>query len=321
MDTTSIHELDFIQNLRSRAAGKNASIRLGIGDDAAVLRPPRGSELVVTTDFSLESRHFRRDWHSGASAGHRCLARGLSDLAAMGAKPIAAFLSLALPAGTLRNARSRRFISDFLDNLLKLAGQHSVILAGGDTAKAPGDEILADIVLIGSVPAGRALLRRGAKAGDGIYVTGHLGGAAAELEALANSPAKFAPATDDGTHPHLFPTPRITVGQTLLRRRLANACIDISDGLSTDLHHLCEESHVGAVVEAEALPLGGTLDQALHGGEDYELLFTSPKALPKKLAGVPITRIGTITPRRSGIRLRANGRLAPLKPQGWEHRF
>jgi thiamine-monophosphate kinase len=325
-------ELALIAAIRRRATTKvSRHLRLGIGDDCAVLTPPPRHELLVTTDFSLEGRHFRRNWHSPASIGHRTLARGLSDLAAMGAQPLAAFLSLALPRSV---ARKPAWLEGFLDGLLALAAAHNLPLAGGDTSESPSDHILADIVLLGSAPAGRALRRSTAKPGDTIYVTGSLGGAAAELAALTAAPARFRRATASGDHPHLFPRPRLAVGQTLLRRRLATACIDLSDGLSTDLTHLCEESHLAARISANALPLhrlthalspSAALHAALHGGEDYELLFTADPAtrVPKRIAGVSITAIGTmLTHRTSRPRVtlvEANAHTSELLPQGWEH--
>ncbi len=326
----SAGELRFIQELSLSAGRGRGAVRLGIGDDCAILRPPAGDEILVTTDFSLEGRHFRRNWHPGRSAGHRCLARGLSDIAAMGGKPISAFLSLAIPP-TLRQTRSGRlWLADFLAGLLDLARETGTQLSGGDTAAANGDAVLADIVLLGSAPLDRAIRRSGAKAGDVLYVSGRLGGAAAELKMLAAKPRGFRDAAADGTHPHLYPEPRLTLGQVLLRRGLATAAIDLSDGLSTDLHHLCEASGVGAIVDAEALPLHPlaqrnakeALASALHGGEDYELLFTAQSAskIPKTLGGVPVMRIGTITKARS-VLLRQNGQLAELLRGGWEHRL
>lgn len=324
-------ELSLIDRIRRRAGSRPPHLRLGIGDDCAILRPPARHEIVVTTDFSLEGRHFRRDWHSPASIGHRTLARGLSDLAAMGAKPLAAFLSLAMPAGIARNAA---WLDGFLSGLLTLAKAHNVPLAGGDTAEAPGDAVLADIVLLGAAPTGRALRRSTARPGDLLYVTGSLGGASAELRALVAKPRRFREATASEGHPHLFPQPRLAVGQTLLRRGLATAAIDLSDGLSTDLMHLCAESRVAAELDASALPLHplasalgpeAALSAALRGGEDYELLFAArPSAkIPREVAGIPITRIGVITPARKGrpqITLTdATGHRQPLAPQGWEH--
>ncbi|SDE74529.1 thiamine-phosphate kinase [Terriglobus roseus] len=318
-------ELQFIQQLRNRAGRPKGAVRLGIGDDCAVLRPPSGHDVLVTTDFSLEGRHFRRDWHPAASAGHRCLARGLSDLAAMGAQPMAAFLSLALPTGFTRRAANRTWLDGFLGGLLHLAKQTKTPLAGGDTSTAPGDAILADIVLLGSVPEGTELRRSKARPGDGLYVTGHLGGASAELAALAKSPRSLRKASPADDHPHLYPQPQLRVGQRL--RSLASAAIDISDGLSTDLTHLCEESRVGAIVEADSLPLHqlltnkkDALQHALHGGEDYQLLFTASATskVPRSIGGIPITHIGQIV-RGKDITLRSNGKTERLEPAGWEH--
>lgn len=318
-------ELAFIQSLRARtsaernSAERNSAVRLGIGDDCAVLRPPRGHDMLVTTDFSLEGRHFRRDTHTAQAVGHRCLARGLSDLAAMGAKPLAAFLSLALPAGFART--NSKWVDGFFSGLLALAQLHGTPLAGGDTSTAPGAHILADIVLIGSAPRGSELRRSTARAGDLLYVTGTLGAAALELQALLAHPGDFAKADANQLHPHLFPQPRLAVGNALRRRRIATACIDVSDGLSTDLQHLCDESGVGASITQAALPhadLHSALSRhaALHGGEDYELLFTARPAtrVPRSIAGVTLTCIGVMT-KGSGMLL--DGK--PLKSAGWEH--
>jgi thiamine-monophosphate kinase len=327
----TVGELLFIERIRTRAsASSSTAVRLGIGDDCAILKPPPGQEILVTTDFSLEGRHFRRDWHSPASAGHRTVARGLSDLAAMGAKPLTAFLSLALPKSVARNTH---WLDGFLDGLLALARIHHISLAGGDTSESPSDHILADIILIGSAPAGRALRRSTARAGDVLYCTGSLGGAAAELASLTASPRKFRNAQPTDNHPHLFPQPRLAVGQTLLRRGLATACIDLSDGLSTDLAHLCAASHVAAELDLAQLPLhplAAALDDRaqinalLHGGEDYELLFTAAPTtkIPRSIANVRITRIGRIVkpqPSRPLMSLLSDGLRFDLQPHGWEH--
>ena len=284
---------------------------VGIGDDCAVLRPPRGHELLITTDFSLEDVHFRRDWHPAECVGHRCLARGLSDIAAMGGEPLAAFLSLALPAGL-----EQRWVNGFLRGLMKLAKRFNVPLAGGDIAQSPAG-VLADIIVVGSVPRGKALLRSGARPGDALYVTGALGGSAAAIQQM-RAGKKLRPAQN---HAHFFPEPRIAVGRLLRERRVATAAIDLSDGLSTDLSHICEESGVGAVVYAESVPVakGATLDLALHGGEDYELLFTARTRVAKEIAGVPVTRIGEIIRGNRVFICDRNGRRKPLPPRGWEH--
>lgn len=284
---------------------------VGIGDDCAVLRPPRGHELLVTTDFSLEGTHFRRAWHPPDSVGHRCLARGLSDIAAMGGQPLAAFLSLGLPANL-----PQRWADNFLRGLLRLAKEVGVPLAGGDIAESPIG-VLADIVVVGTVAKGKALLRSGARAGDRIYVTGELGGSAAALMQL-RAGKKLTP-RQKATH--FYPTPRLDVGRAL--RRLATACIDLSDGLSTDLSHICEESGAGAIVNASSVPVarGATLELALHGGEDYELLFTAPakKRIPRQIAGVRVTWIGEIIRQHNMYLVDASGRRAPLQSRGWEH--
>lgn len=323
-------ELALIEQIRRDfARSSSRTVALGIGDDCAILRPPAGSEVLVTTDFTLEGRHFRRDLHPPESVGHRCLARGLSDLAAMGATPMAAFLSLALPADLVANAKGRAWIKRFFKGLQSLAEHHKITLAGGDTAQSPADVILADIVLLGSAPVGRSLRRSGAKPGDALYVTGALGGAAAELSRMLEG--KSASKTAD--HPQTFPQPRVAVGQALLRRRLANACIDISDGISTDLAHICRASGVSAEIDQAAIPLHpltrkltpeAALGAALHGGEDYELLFAAPAStrMPRQLAGVPMTRIGRFTrqnPRRLMTLVLPGGLGSPLKPRGWEH--
>jgi thiamine-monophosphate kinase len=341
----SFGELDLIAQIRAAQSRERAGKRqksgsglvLGIGDDCAILRPPRGHELLVTTDFSLEGRHFLRAIHPPESIGHRVLARGLSDLAAMGAKPLAAFLSLALPADLVETRTGRNWLTRFFTGFNALAARHSIPLAGGDTSQSPSRRVLADIVLLGSAPAGRALRRSGsfrsARAGDVLYVTGHLGGSAAELAALQShnklSTARIAATqADSNPHPHLYPQPRLAVGQTVLRRRLATACIDLSDGLSTDLTHLCQESHLGAEIEAASLPIHpraaaarDPLALALHGGEDYELLFAaSPTAhIPKSIADVRITRIGTLIRNKTIVLIDPQGRRTTLKARGWEH--
>ncbi len=344
-------ELALIAGVRTRAGSASGRVRLGIGDDCALLRPAAGEELAVTTDFSLETVHFRRDWHTPESVGHRCLARGLSDLAAMGARPMATFLSLALPKELTAARRGQRSWADrFLDGLLALGERMEVSLAGGDTAQSPmagrpGPKgrgpglVLADIVLVGGVKRGRALLRSGARAGDWIYVTGALGGAAAELLALERNPARFAGlAKAERGHPHLFPEPRIAAGLKLVRKRLATAAIDLSDGLSTDLRHLCEESGLGAEIEAAAVPIHpmaglaeaagwapSALELALHGGEDYELLFSaSPQVkMPQAIGRVAVSRVGKMRKLRKGRPMvqivRSTGKNEALEAGGWEH--
>jgi thiamine-monophosphate kinase len=348
-----IGELAMIAALRAKSHKIGKELRLGIGDDCALLRPVPGEEIAVTTDFSVENVHFRRDWHPPESVGHRCLARGLSDLAAMGARPIAAFLSIAIPRELTTGRRGHSSWADlFFDGLLALADQAQLPLAGGDTAESPrittksGDVSLvaADITLIGGVKRGRALLRSGAQAGDLIYVTGAgLGGSAAQLLALERNPRKFAALKSAASHhsdanPHLYPNPRLEVGLKLAKHGSASACIDISDGLSTDLRHLCQESNLAADIDADAVPIHlmaelaeaaglapSALDLALHGGEDYELLFTTPAQtkIPSSIGGVAIHSIGRMSKRQKGAPLvKLLGQNQPdreLRAKGWQH--
>jgi thiamine-monophosphate kinase len=291
----------------------------GIGDDCAVLRIPRNHDTLVTTDFTLEEVHFRRPWHPPEIVGRRCLTRGLSDIAAMGGEPVALFLSLAIPK-QLPQSWVDRFMRGFLD----LAREFHVPLAGGDTAQSPAG-VLADVIVLGSVPRGRAILRSTARAGDRIYVTGDLGGAAAALDALRKAPHKVA--ARDYTR-HFYPVLRIAIGRFLREKKLASSMIDLSDGLSTDLAHICDESGVGARIDENLIPYAsvGRLarkvspEAALHGGEDYELLFTAPKSarIPSRILGVRTTLIGQITRNRS-ITLVKDGVRCKLEPRGWEH--
>jgi thiamine-monophosphate kinase len=311
-------EKSLIARIRRRAA-RRQGVAAGIGDDCAIVQIPPGNQTLVTTDLSLEGVHFRREWHPAEAVGHRCLTRGLSDIAAMGGIPIAAFLSLALPQNLPQS-----WADQFVKGLLKLADACHVSLAGGDTAQSPSG-VLADIAVVGSVPKGKAIRRSGARAGDRIYVTGALGGAAATLKLLFSG-RKLRPSDFPR---HFRPTPRIEVGRFLLEKALASAMIDLSDGLSTDLVHICEESGVGAGIQAPAIPCASIgkparevdLQFALHGGDDYELLFTARhgKRVPSRIAGVPITQIGHITSDKHVVLVNQDGVASELRPQGWEH--
>ena len=302
---------------KGRGAGRHSGI--GIGDDCAVVPIPRGHEALVTTDFSLENVHFKRAWHPPESVGHRCLARGLSDIAAMGGQPLAVSLSLAFP-----RTLPQSWVDGFLRGLLKLASKFEVNLAGGDTAESR-DGVMADIIALGSVPRGKAVLRAGARPGDRIYVTGQLGASAAALDLLSGG--KRLRRSDFESH--FYPTARVAVGRFLREKGLASAMIDISDGLSTDLGHICEESGVGAELETEAIPVATVgkslrrveLQFALHGGEDYELLFTAPlkKRIPSRIAGVAVRQIGAVTGGRKIFLRDKKGVRQELKSQGWEH--
>ena len=296
-----MRELELVERIRAGGRLRGAGVRVGIGDDCAVLRLRAGEEMVVTTDLLLEGRHFRRDWHSAESAGWRCLARGLSDVAAMGGRPVAAFLSLALPGGF-----AVEWVDGFLRAFRELGDKFGVELAGGDTAESSAG-VVADVVVVGAVKRGRALLRGGARVGDGVYVTGRLGGSAAELERME--------AGERGSRgPQTFPEPRVEVGLALARRGGVGAAMDLSDGLSSDTRRLAEASGVGVNLDCVPVAEGASEAQALHGGEDYELLFTCVGRVPKRIAGVEVTRVGTVIA-DGGVRFRGEELVAA----GWEH--
>jgi thiamine-monophosphate kinase len=319
-----VPEKTLIAEIRRRVASRRkrgSNLITGIGDDCAVLRFAPGHETLVTTDFSLEGIHFHRDWHPAESVGHRCLARGLSDIAAMGGGPVAAFLSLALP-----RELPQVWVRGFVRGLVGLAEKYGVSLAGGDTAQSPNG-VLADIIVVGSAPKGKAVLRSGARAGDRIFVSGELGGSAAAIAKMRAKPKKKLNPKDYSRH--FYPEPRIALGRILRQKELASAMIDLSDGLSTDLAHICEESGVGAEIESRAIPLAHVgspareVDpkMALHGGEDYELLFTVPrgKRVPAQIGGVALTQIGVITRGQRICLMNENGVGFEFKAQGWEH--
>jgi thiamine-monophosphate kinase len=283
------------------ASPKSKGLVQGIGDDCAILRPRANEDLVFTTDFVLEGRHFTLNTHSAADVGHKALARSLSDLAAMGSKPVFCLVSLAVPSHL-----GSRWIRGFYRGLLGLAERYGTALAGGDLAQF--EHVVADVLCCGSLPQGRALLRSGAKEGDRIYVTGELGASAHGLSAKRGKPWKR----------HLRPEPRIPAGLALQRLRVS-ACMDLSDGLTLDLRRLCLESGVGAELNG-SLPIapGASLDEALRGGEDYELLFTAPTRahIPAEIAGLPVTCIGVIVSGHKG-KIRFNG--VPLPAGGFDH--
>jgi thiamine-monophosphate kinase len=292
-------EREILQRLRARTAPTTGNLKLGIGDDCAIYRPAPAEDLVFTTDFLIENVHFRSDTHSPQAIGYKTLARGLSDLAAMGAVPRFCLLSLAVPPQT-----APAFIDRVFKGLSELADRTKCPLAGGDLAVAP--ILICDIMACGSVERGSALTRAGARPGHGIWVSGKLGGSALGL--LTNRGAAW--------RKHLHPEPRLALGRML--RKKASAAMDLSDGLSLDLARLCRESGVAAEIGNPPAFRGATREQALHGGEDYELLFTAPAAtkIPKIFETLPLTRIGTIAKGTPGM-VRLNGE--PLAALGYDH--
>jgi len=286
---------------------KKTGVTGGIGDDCAIFRQRGAAEdLLFTTDLLLEDVHFRRETHSAQDIGYKALARGLSDVAAMGGDPRFCLLSLAVPRWA-----DRAWVDRFYNGFLRLARKVAIPLAGGDLART--DRLACDVTVCGAVPRGQSLLRSGARVGDAIYVSGLLGGSKLGLDCKKGRAWKR----------HLRPEPRLELGRFLRKKLRATAAMDLSDGLSLDLHRLCAASGVSAEILASQLfpgatfP-GATLDQALHGGEDYELLFTVPAktAVPGDFKNLPLTRIGTVTRGRAGRAL-LDG--APLAPLGFDH--
>jgi len=311
-----IEKLRRVGSLRDRAAG----LRLGIGDDAALFSPRAGFETVLTCDWFLEGTHFLRDKHPADAIGWKCLARVVSDVAAMGGTPRCFLLSLAVPA-----TYTGRWLDDFLSGLRRAQNRLGCVLAGGDTTKS--NRILIQVTVIGEVLSGKAVLRSGTRPGDAIFVSGRLGEAELGLR-LLQSQKRIDP-VDSHLRKHLYPEPRLHLGSWLAANKLATAMMDLSDGLSTDLARLCAASRVGASIEAARLPLPtragkrvSLSELALHGGDDYELLFTvSPKKLrriPQHLGSLPLTRIGTITASQAVRIVDAASRQRSLKRNGWD---
>jgi len=304
----------------------SGALRLGMGDDAALFRPRAGQETILTCDWFLEGTHFLRDKHPPDSVGWKCLARAVSDIAAMGGVPRCFLLSLALPP-----SYSGRWLNHFLAGLRRASRKFQCVLAGGDTTRR--ENILINVTVVGEVRAGHAIRRSGAQDGDVIYVSGRLGEAALGLRILKASKHALS-SRDPRLRKHLYPEPRLALGRWLAEKRLATSMIDISDGFSTDLRHLCPAPHWGALLAPDWFPavqvparlrtrIGDPLDLALHGGDDYELLFTAPRwklpSLPWKFRSLTISPIGCVT---SGPNLVWVDPKDPehriLRPRGWD---
>ena len=300
-------------------------VRLGIGDDAAILRQSSKLEWAVSCDSSLEGVHFRDGSHPPESIGYKSLARAVSDLAAMGSRPRYFLLVLALPS-----AKTGHWLDRFATGMARAARELNIRLIGGDTSKS--QSVMISITVLGEVAPGRAITRSGARPGDLIYVSGQLGRAQLGLELILRGLA-HRPSLRRFLQPHLYPKIPLTLGQSLATRRLATAMMDISDGLSTDLARLCAASGVGARIWAGKVPRVqippalarqkfDTLELALHGGEDYGLLFTTPpksaKLLRRLSPKIPITCIGEITRQKQIVLIRDNGTETPLPAKGWD---
>jgi len=304
-------------------------MRFGIGDDAAVIRPRTGTEWVFSCDQFLENVHFLTAAHPPEAIGYKALARATSDLGAMGARPRFFLLSMSLPS-----ARSGNWLDRMTRGISRAARRFGLTLAGGDTARSPTSNpaVALNLMVIGEIARGHAVGRGGARAGDAVFVSGRLGGSQLGLELILRGIARER-RWRKLLAPHFYPKPPIELGCWLAARRLASAMMDISDGLSTDLHRLCQASRAGARIDQEKLPgvavpaglqsrgLDG-LSLALHGGEDYGLLFTVGKrqlaSIPRVFRGQRITRIGEIVA-GSGVTLVTDGAASLLAPRGWDH--
>jgi thiamine-monophosphate kinase len=340
-------EFAFIEELRRLTQSKRdlsssnsppSNLALGIGDDAAVIQARPGVDTVVTTDLLVEDVDFRRDTMLPRRLGHKALAVSLSDIAAMGAAPRWSLISLGLPESVWES----NFVDEFYEGFFSLAEHYSVTLAGGDVSRAP-ERIVIDSIVLGEVLRDQAVRRRGAQPGDLIFVTGTLGGAAAGLRLLETGARPHSLSELETDHDaiaalllrQMCPEPRVGWGRVLGEEQLATAMIDISDGLSSDLRHLCRASDTGALLQSASLPLDvhavelcgrRALDPlllALHGGEDFELLFTvNPKdasRLPRQVDGTPVTHIGEITNEIGCIRIAEGSHVWNLEPGGFEH--
>jgi thiamine-monophosphate kinase len=313
-------EFDFIHYIK-KSFGLNA-----IGDDCAILPKNDVCDTVITADLLVEDVDFRLGWTDGYSLGHKALAVSLSDIAAMGAKPEWALLTLAVP----ERLWDSDFVKDFYEGWHSLSRIYNCQLVGGDISRSP-DRLVADSIVGGDVPRGAAVLRSGAKPGDGVFVSGRLGGASGGLRLLERT-ASYREDDSDVCRlidRQLRPKPRVELGEYLRTANIASAMIDISDGLSSDIHHICVESHVGAVIQSDLVPVDESLvavfgknesfAMALNGGEDFELLFTANEEKISVLRNEDVTRIGTITEHSGTVELIDGDTRSKLYSSGYRH--
>ncbi len=322
----SAGEHALIERVRARAGAPPAWVTVGIGDDAAVIEPERGTSIVVTTDTLVEGVHFRRDWTPAGAVGHKALAVSLSDLAAMGATPRASLLSLALPADLP--------LADFdalVEAFVALANRSGAPLVGGNLTRTTGP-LVADSTAFGSVRPRRLMRRSGGRPGDELYLTGAIGAAAAGLAMLQAGVDRTTLSADeaDAVQRYERPDARLRCGTAIARARAATACIDLSDGLADAVRQIAQAGGTGAVVLADALPLHPGVRTwaerehrdatrvAITGGEDYELLFAvRPRqrraflTAARRCSGLPLTLIGKLTA-EPGVSLDRNGTVEPL---------
>jgi thiamine-monophosphate kinase len=319
-----LSEFDLIKQYFQRPRPGRATTVLGIGDDCALLQPTPGRQMAISSDMLVEGRHF----FAGADArmlGHKCLAVNLSDLAAMGARPTAFTLALALPAA------DRNWLAGFSEGLFALADAHDCELIGGDTTKGP---LTICITIFGELSPDQALRRDAAQVGDDLWISGTLGDARLALGAYWNEQTLTPQQLADAAPRMHMPTPRVALGQALAENGLAHAALDISDGLIGDLGHILAASGVGATLDADALPAGpvlATQDRALRrrftvaGGDDYELCFTAPVQQRDAIlaagrsTATAVTRVGTIDV-LPGLRWTdTDGMRLEFDLHGWDH--
>jgi thiamine-monophosphate kinase len=328
-------EDQLIERIRRAVPSRNrGSLQLGIGDDAAVISSRKGFEWALSCDAFLEGVHFLVNRHPADSVGFKALARATSDLAAMGAQPRLFLLTLALPA-----SRTGKWLDEFLRGMGRAARQLGMSLAGGDSTKST--RISISITVLGEVGRGLAVTRSGARPGDVLCVSGRLGGAEIGLKMVQTGALKASNWNEKESNsngkdrgrmlrPHLYPRIRVALGAWLAARRVASAMIDISDGLSTDLARLCAASRVGARIWAERIPCVKVLpalkldplQMALHGGDDYELLFAVPRRKMRRLRRAPgyaeIVAIGEIERGAKIMLVDDGGNAKILRPGGWD---
>ena len=325
-------ESEIISRLR-KLAGVNDEVRLGIGDDAAVIKTTAGKDLIACCDLMVEAVHFRTEWTPPRLLGRKALAVNLSDVAAMGAVPKFAMMSIALP-----HKCSSAFIDELFLGMVELADASGVSIIGGDTSSSR-DSLFIDISVIGECQSGNAVTRRGAKVGDRIYVSGSLGASALGLSLLEDGfrledTQHVSDSRRQAVLKHLAPEPQLKLGRAIGEAGLATAMIDISDGLTTDLSHILDESGCGAIIHSGNIPIAACLFSlasetdrlrlALHGGEEYELLFTARPESQRQVAelsdalGAALTIVGEITEEK-GLQLDRPAQLEPILPSGFEH--
>lgn len=349
MTVADLTEGELVARIQKRLPPAPAWMIVGIGDDAAVVEPERNRLEVLSVDALIDGVHFDRVFTPAVAIGHRAMAANLSDLAAMGAKPRLALLSLALPQALA--------VTDFdamIDGLVALAARHRLHVAGGNLTRSPGPLVI-DVTITGTVKPRRALLRAGARPGDELYVSGTIGAAAAGLQMLRSNTraamdvdgatevqrrldterSSASAAANSCIERYLYPEPRVRLGSILGRSRAASACVDSSDGLADAVRQIADASGVGAVIDAGALPIdlearhwfesrgADALEDAITGGDDYELIAAVPPRTRRRLVaalrhgGVPLTRIGICTADRA-IVLRTGGDVRPM-PRGYSH--